>query len=161
MARTSKLSDDVLRDYVTNGFTQKQIAALCGVTEAAISKRVKILDKRAAAKTPARVLEAHASLWNVREATEENYQRCLALLAAMETDEEAKPGDKVRALGEVRQHLQFAMSVLETLYAVTETQAFMEEVLNVLGECDPVARQKVLSRLAEKRALRAAFLPAQ
>ena len=155
MARQAALSDEDLRDYLSKGIPQTQIARLCHVSESAISQRVKKFETAVAAKAPQNVVRAVNSLWDIRAAAEENYARCIELLAECEGD----PFNKRLAIAEIRQHLQFAMKILETLYAAQETQAFMDEVLNVLDECDPGKRKQILSRLAEKRTVRAAILP--
>ena len=156
MARQAKLSDDDLRDYLAKGIPQAQIAALCRVSAQAISQRVKLLETRAAAKAPLHAVRAAASMWDTRAAAEENYQRCLTLL-----DDCESPTERTRALGEIRQHLMFGMQVIETLYTVQETKDFMAEVLNVIGQIDKNARDTILRKLSENRALRAAFLPHQ
>ena len=156
MAAKAKLSDDDLRDYLSKGIPQTQIAALCRVSAQAISQRVKALEARAAAKAPLHAVRAASSMWDTRTAAEENYQRCLALLSDCENATE-----RTRALAEIRQHLQFGMQVIETLYTVQETKDFMTEVLEVIGQIDPDARDTILRKLSEKRALRAAFLPHQ
>ena len=154
MAAKLSLTDEELRDYLSNGVPQAQIARLCRVSPAAVSQRVKAMEKRAAAKAPPHATLAVASMWDTRAAAEENYQRCLLLLTDCENATE-----RTRALAEIRQHLQFGMQVLETLYTVQETQDFMTEVLDVIGRIDNEARDTILRQLAEKRALRAAFLP--
>jgi predicted transcriptional regulator len=157
MARTSNLSDDALRDLIEKEIPQGQIALLYKISQAAVSQRVKNLTKKderiAYAQTPEHAVKAVASVWDIRSALDENYRRTLQLL----NEECETPGDKVRCVGEIRQNLSFAMDVMEKLYAVQETQAFMEEVLKVLDECEPGTRNKILIRLREKRSVRAAF----
>ena len=154
MAYPLRLTDDDLRDYLSKGIPQTQIAALCRVSDAAISKRVKKLEVKASAKAPVHTVLALSSMWDTRTAADENYQRCLLLL-----DECENAGERVRALAEIRQHLQFGMQVIETLYTVQEIKDFMAEVLDVIGQIDKNARDTILRKLTEKRALRAAFLP--
>ena len=160
MARESKLSDDDLKDLLEKEIPQKQIAALYHISEAAVSKRVKSMtlkqERAALATVPEHVMKAVASVWDTKAALDENYQRVLALL----DDSCETAGDKLRAVAEIRQHMQFAMQVLETLYTIQETQAFMDEVMAVLDECEPGVRQKILHRLREKRSVRSAFYPA-
>jgi DNA-binding Lrp family transcriptional regulator len=156
MTDKSKLTDDELRDYLSKGIPQSQIAALYRVTPQAVSKRVKLLDKRSAVTAAAvsTAAEAVVSMWDTRAAAEENYQRCLMLLSECEN-----PTERTRAIAEIRQHIQFGLQVIETLYTVQETKEFMNEVLDVIGQVDADARDTILRRLAEKRSLRAAFLP--
>ena len=156
MAAKLILTDEQLRDYLDKGIPQAQIARLCRVSPAAVSQRVKALEKKAAAKAPIHAVLAVASMWDTRTAAEENYQRCINLLEDCEN-----AAERTRALAEIRQHLQFGMQVIETLYTVQETKDFMTEVLEVIGQIDPDARDTILRKLSEKRALRAAFLPHQ
>ena len=158
MAGKLNLTDADLRDYLSKGIPQKQIASLCRVSESAISQRVKTLDRKATQSSVAISVARTtvSSMWDTRTAAEENYQRCLALLNDCENASE-----RTRALAEIRQHLQFGMQVIETLYTVQETKDFMTEVLEVIGQIDPDARDTILRKLSEKRALRAAFLPHQ
>ena len=156
MAGKLNLTDADLRDYLSKGIPQKQIASLCRVTESAISQRVKTLERKATQSSLAISVAQTtvSSMWDTRTAADENYQRCLLLL-----DECENAGERVRALAEIRQHLQFGMQVIETLYTVQEIKDFMAEVLDVIGQIDKNARDTILRKLTEKRALRAAFLP--
>jgi hypothetical protein len=120
------------------------------VTEGAIAQRVAKLEKPAAASNGIVVKQAHASVWNVKEALTENFAGCLKLL-------DDKDVDKVRIRAEIRQHIKLSMDVIQTLYAVNEVQAFQEEVLAILDECEPGTRERILTRLQQKRAVRAAF----
>jgi DNA-binding Lrp family transcriptional regulator len=151
MPRT-KLTEDLLKQYLGLGMAQKEIARLFGVSEAAVSQRVKRLEKRVAPKCLPVVQAAESSVWDMKAATEANYRRALALL-----DELAEPGDKIRCIGEIRQHLTHAMNVLQAMYSVQEAKEFQEEVLQVLDECEPGLRDKILTRLRERRTIRAAF----
>lgn len=152
MARTSKLTDEAIRTCLAQGMTQEEIALSYSLTPGAISQRVSKLEKKSIAKAPANASKAAASCWDIKAAAEENYARAIAMLDTCERD-----GDKVRVIAEVRQHLQFSMQVIEALYNVQETQAFMEEVLNIVEQCEPGSRDKILSRIRERRTLRSAF----
>ena len=154
MPRQRKLTDDALRQFLNLGYTRRQISEMAHISEAAISKRIAALENRAARANPAAVQTAHAQLWDVRAAVEENYARCLQLL-----NETENAPDKVKALAEVRQHLQFALSILKSMYEIQEVQAFMDEVMAVIDECEPGTRERILDRLTARRSIRAAFYP--
>lgn len=154
MARTSKLTDEAIRTCLAQKMTQDEIALSYGLTPGAISQRVAKLEKRAHAKTPENAIKAVASCWDIKAAAEENYARAIATLDDCESG-----GDRVRAISEVRRHLEFAMQVIEALHNTQETQAFMDEVLRIVEECEPGSRDRILSRLRERRTIRAAFLP--
>lgn len=154
MARTSKITDDVLRQYVNLGYTQHEIAGLTKLSQSTVAERLSSIAKRAAAAVPAVIEASHAQLWDVRTVAEENYRRCLQLLEQME-----QAPNKLKAVSEIRQHLQLAVEILQKMYDVQETQAFMDEVLAIIDECEPGSRERVLARLRERRTVRAAFYP--
>ena len=158
MAGKGVLSDDELRDYLDKGVTQSHIASLLHVTPQAIHNRVKGMETKLAKTSAAVAIVATTvtSMWDTKNAAEQNYQRCLDLLDECETATE-----RTRVLGEIRQHLQFGVQVVETLFTVQETKDFMNEVLDVIGQLDPDARNTIIRRLAEKRTLRSVFLPHQ
>ena len=56
-------------------------------------------------------------------------------------------------------HIDLGLRVMESLYTMQEVKAFMDEVLDEIGSMEPESRARILRRLAEKRTLRAAFLP--
>lgn len=152
MAQQAKLSDETLRGYLAHGFSQADIARMCSMSEAAVSKRVKALDRKAAAMTaPPAVESALASVWDIRTTLE----RC-RLEAETALIESATPFERVAVINSIVAQAKFALTALQTLYSVEENAAFQEEVLAVLEEFEPGTREKVLARLREKRPLRAA-----
>lgn len=150
MAPPKKFTDEQLKSYLAMDFTQSEIARMFRVEESTISKRVASLEKHAAVRQPAVVQTAVANVFDTRTALEENYRGCMALLSDLDADPVA-----VRAL--VLKHIQAALTVVEKLYQLSEQQAFQEEVLAVLDECEPGSRQRILKRLQERRTVRAAF----
>lgn len=156
MAGKGRMSDAELRDYLDKGLTQTRIALMYDCTVSAIHQRVKSMELKATKTSVAvsGVTSTVTSMWNTKDAAEQNYQRCLDLL-----DDCDCASDRVRVLSEIRQHLQFGVHVVETLFTVQETKDFMTEVLSVIGQLDPDARNTIIKRLSEKRTLRSVFLP--
>lgn len=149
-----KVTDHQIQELLDGGVSQSQIARLCHVNEGTISRRVKAIRKQSqvAASSSEVATRALNSMWDTKGAAEENFRRCLLLI-----DECEGATEKTRLLGEIRQHIQFGVQVIATLYAAQEQQAFMDEVMNVLDECEPGTRARMLARLSERRSVRAAF----
>jgi len=149
-----RLTDVDLRDFLSKQIPQTQIASLYRVSPQYVSKRVKALDKRAAARSPS-AASAAGSMWQAREAAQANYAGLLAMLDR--NDLTAREEVQVRA--EIRAHIAFGVSSLDALYNVEDMEAFEREVLGVLDAYEPGRRQEILERLRERRPLRAAFSP--
>lgn len=150
-----KLTQGELKDLIEAGHTQSQIAEMFGVTKQYVSQFSKRLDRLALVQAPEITTKVLDSMWDTKDAADANYTRALNLFK----QDGLTPNDRVRVIGEIRQHLAFGMSVMETLFAVQESKAFMDEVLDVLDEFDPRMRKKIIERLKQKRSLRAAFVP--
>ena len=150
MAPPPKFTDQQLRQYMAMDFTPEEIARYFHVTRQAVEQRIAKLEKPAALSQPKVVQEALASVFDTRAALEENFKGCYALLKDPDVD-----ALQVRSL--VLKHIEAGLKVVERLYQVSEQQAFQEEVLRVLDECEPGTRQRILERLSQRRAVRAAF----
>jgi predicted DNA-binding protein YlxM (UPF0122 family) len=152
--RPKKLTDEELQDLINKGFGPTAIAEISGVSRSAVNQRIKKLTSSAVivAAAPAAAQAAYASMWDTKQAAEDNYKRALTLLEDCHL-----PGDKRATITEIRKHLEFAMNVMETLYNIQETQAFMDEVMNILDECEPGSRKKILEKLAARRSIRGAI----
>jgi hypothetical protein len=61
----------------------------------------------------------------------------------------------LRAMQEIRGQLKLQLEVFQTLYDLRAVQEFQEEVLTAIGEVDPDVRRRIVSKLHQKRALRA------
>lgn len=149
-----KLTDEALRILLDANNTQSYIAREYGVTKQYVSQRVKRLERGAAVRAVPVAARAVESLWDTKAAADANYARLIAIM----DQSELLTGDRIRVIAEIRQHLAFSMQVMETLFAVQESKAFMDEVMDVLEECDPKVRQRVFDRLRQKKSLRAAFI---
>lgn len=147
-----RLTDADLRDLLSKEVPQSQIADLYRVSRQYVSKRVKALDKKAAAKSAPFAAAAVGSMWQARTAAQTNYDGLVALL-----DGDLSVREEVQVRAEIRAHIAFGVQSLDALYSVEDAEAFQSEVLQVLDECEPGKRQEILSRLREKRPLRDAF----
>lgn len=148
-----RLTDADLRDLLTNGVPQTQIASLYRVSPQYISKRVKALDKKAAAQSLPAAAVAAGSMWEARAAAQTNYAGLTALL----TKEDLTIREEVQIRAEIRAHIAFGVQSLDALYSVEDAAAFQEEVLKVLDDIEPGKRQEILERLRAVRPLRDAF----
>jgi hypothetical protein len=61
----------------------------------------------------------------------------------------------LRAMSEIRSQLALQLDLFKSLYDIRQVNEFQKEVLEAIGEVDPLVRQKIISRLKEKRILRA------
>ena len=161
-----KIDDEVLyRMLVEEGRSQKEAAIFFGVTEAAISKRVKALDMH---------LSRHVGLERAKEVTDCGLNVAHQLQGINDViqeelkwavEEARKPGAERKALeqtiidltGEVRKQLRFQLEVIRSLYDIRGVAEFQKEVLDAIGEVSPEVRQAIVQRLVAKRALRSAL----
>jgi len=60
----------------------------------------------------------------------------------------------LRAMGEIRSQLALQLDILKTLSDVEEVRKFQEEVLQILSEVSPDARNRIIQRLKERGSLR-------
>jgi hypothetical protein len=60
----------------------------------------------------------------------------------------------LKAMGEIRSQLALSLDILKTLSDVEEVRKFEEEVLQILSEVSPDARNRIIERLKERGSLR-------
>src|SRR5215470_2267257 len=161
-----KIDDEVLyRMLVEEGRSQQETAKFFGVTEAAVSKRVKALNinlsrhvglERAKEVTDCGLNVAH-QLQGINDVIQEELKWAV--------EEARKPGAERKALeqtiidltGEIRKQLRFQLEVIRSLYDIRGVAEFQKEVLDAIGEVSPEVRQAIVQRLVAKRALRSAL----
>jgi hypothetical protein len=154
MPRPRTFENSQLRALLSEGLTVDQAAERLGVSRTAVVKRLAILDRNVCAMGPQHAERAVASMWDTKAAADQNYHRTLQLLE----DPDADQKDKLRAVKEIRQHLALGVQVLDTLYNVHDVRAFVEEVLTIIEEVEPDARERIFANIRAKRTLRAAGL---
>lgn len=121
----------------------------------ASSTAMRLIQRRVfGAAVPVRRERPAVTLWQVQDAADANYRRCLELLDECDT-----PADRVRVIAEIRQHLTFAAQVLQSARDGHDAEAFMDAVMTALDECDPVTRNSIMMRLSEARDERRRSLP--
>ncbi|MFH2034713.1 MAG: hypothetical protein ABIJ26_08475, partial [Candidatus Margulisiibacteriota bacterium] len=60
----------------------------------------------------------------------------------------------IKAMTEIRGQLVLQLDILKTLYDMEAVQEFQKEVLEAIGEIEGNVRNKIITRLKERRALR-------
>ena len=60
----------------------------------------------------------------------------------------------IKAAREIRGQLKLQLEIFQALCDVPAVQRFQEEVLTLLDECSPDAREIIIRRLAERSAIR-------
>ena len=161
-----KIDDQVLYQMlVERGQTQSEVAAHFGVSEAAVSKRVKALNIQ---------LTRHVALERAKEVADHGLNVVNQLQGINNviqdelhwaTEAARKPGADRKGLqaviidltGEVRKQLRFQLEVLRSLYDMRGVAEFQKEVLDAIGEASPEIREAIVRRLVERRALRSAL----
>ena len=63
----------------------------------------------------------------------------------------------LKACGEIRQQLGLQLEIFQTLYDMKAVQEFQTEVLEAIGEASPDVRSRIISKLNQRRAIRAAI----
>jgi len=159
----SRIDDDTLyRLLVQEGYSQREAADYFGVTEAAVSKRVKALNLN---------LTRHVGLERAKDVADhglnvveqlQGINRVIrdelewAQKAARRTggDRKGLQGVIVDLSAEIRKQLGFQLSVLKSLYDMKAAEEFQKEVIDTIGEISPEVRNAIVQRLTERRALR-------
>ncbi len=161
-----KIADQILYQMlVERGQTQSEVAAHFGVSEAAVSKRVKALNIH---------LTRHVALERAKEVADHGLDVVNQLQGINNviqdelqwaTEAARKPGADRKGLqtviidlsGEVRKQLRFQLEVLRSLYDIKGVAEFQKEVLDAIGEAAPETREAIVRRLVDRRALRGAL----
>ena len=60
----------------------------------------------------------------------------------------------LKAMGEIRSQLALQLDILKTLSDVEEVRKFQEEVLQIISEVSPDARNRIIQKLKERGSLR-------
>ncbi len=160
----------LFRLLVERGLSQREAATHLGVSEAAISKRVKLLGltrpRRSAAvahidAATDQGLDLVGQLRKLNEQINAELEWALGEARTPGGNRKDLQDTIVRLAGEVRKQLAFALDVLEALHDMDEVKRFKEEVLDAIGRVAPEARAEIVQRLATRRTLRGAIeLPA-
>lgn len=63
----------------------------------------------------------------------------------------------LKAMAEIRNQLRLQLEIYQTLYDIKAAEEFQKEVLTAIGEITPDVRDRIIRRLKENRAIRAAI----
>lgn len=144
-----------LNKLLSAGKSQKEVAQLLGVSEGAISKAKKGLNvavvKNISLEAAHRVVDKHLNaveqLQNINRKANDLLNTAIA----------AKDnGTALKAMQEIRGQLSLQLDIFKTLYDVQAAADFQREVLDAIAEVSPDVRDRIIQRLKEGRALRAA-----
>ena len=62
----------------------------------------------------------------------------------------------IKIMSEIRGQLNLQLEIFQALYSMKAVQEFQREVLEIIGEIEPDAKRRIVQRLKERSALRAA-----
>ncbi len=161
--RGGRIDDKALyRLLVERGASQKQAAEFFGVSEAAVSKRLKLLKwnltrhvgLERAREVADRGLDVFAQLQRINHTIRD--ELAWATQAAREPGGDRKGLQQVIVdlVSEIRKQLGFQLDVLRSLHDMRAVADFQQEVLDAIQEAAPEVRERIVQRLAERRTLR-------
>jgi transposase len=148
MPQSQRFTDKQLTALVGQGLNSTQIAERLGVSQSAVSRRMKDLDIYKVPWRKSGLPPVVMSIADTRAAAQENYQRVAGLL----DNENLTTLDSIRVAREMRQQLEFGIRVGAILWASQETKAFVDEVTQILETEEPAVRDRIMARLAAMRA---------
>ncbi len=149
-----KIKDSSMLRMVKEGVSQAEIARKFGVSPAAVCKRIKQLTQRTTYVVAASKMESVVdSKLDVVQQLKTINSQAQTLLEQVADDAHLS----VKLMAEIRNQLRLMMDIYEMLYSLEGAAQFQQSVLEVLEECDPGLRKKVISRLNEKSSLRTAL----
>jgi len=128
--RKSKVPDEQIIELLRQGLSQAEIARQVGLSDQAISKRVKRLGHRAVAA----LFHADSQLWGVELKTMAQLAELNSRLMHIATKRDASVEATVAAAREIRQQLDFQARFQEALKVQQRFEEFRETVLRVLDE---------------------------
>lgn len=151
--------DKLLRD----GKSQRDAAKVFGVTEAAISLARKQLKRRivrtVGLEKANEVVNNHLDMMS--QLRKINNAINAELTRAQESVKGANGRDRlavqeiiIKLSAEIRRQLESQLKIVEVWHDMKIVAEFQEEVLSVLDEMEPGARERVIGKLQERSALR-------
>jgi hypothetical protein len=148
-----KIKDSNMLRMVNDGSSQADIARKFEVTPSAVCKRLRELKGRSSYAVAVSKTEAiiDQKLDVIRELNSFN-EKTKIILADAKDD----PQLALKAIGSIQQQISLAIDLYEKIYSIDQMNNFNQEVLQVLEECDPDLRKKVIDRLNAKASLRSA-----
>jgi len=177
MALPAKIDPVKLRRYLREGKSQRQIAEIFGVSDAAVSMRIKNLNISVARST--QMEHAHAVVLDTLDCVGQLHKLNLdsnflldLLMAWVRGEQHAvellkshhKLGAKfedpkalaLKVMREISSQLKLQIDILNSVSNFEATASFQREIIDLIGEMDLDLKKKFVSRLREKRAIRSA-----
>jgi DNA-binding Lrp family transcriptional regulator len=150
---TKKLSTAGLLRRVDAGESFAEIAKDAGVSRQAIQKRVRKLRGRTTKaiavgkveKIVDQKIDAVGQLSLINE-------RALQLL----DEAEDNPELRLKAMAEIRNQLRLQLEIYSTLYDLRAVAEFQDAVLTTISEVSPDVRERIIRKLNQRQAIRAA-----
>lgn len=81
-------------------------------------------------------------------------QNANTLLDRAMTEATKNPIIAIQSMREIRGQLQLLVDIRKTLYDIKNVQEFQQEVIHILGDISPKARDKLIKRLKERQGIR-------
>lgn len=145
-----KVDDEVIVGLLREGYSQADIARQVGLSDQAISKRVRSLGHRAVAA----MFHADSQLWGVELKTMAQLAELNGRLLNIARGKKATNEHVVAAAREIRQQLDFQMRFQDALKVQQRFEEFRETVLFVLDELGQELgvdlREKVMDKFRRK-----------
>ncbi len=152
-----------LDKLLRSGKTQRECAQVFGVTESAVSKAKRqlknVIIRTASLEKGHEVVESHIDMMGQLRKINEAINDELDNAKTAATD--AKGKDRlslqeiiIKLSGEVRRQLEAQLKIFEVWHDLKIFAEFQTEVLAILDEMQPGARNEVIRRLQQGRALR-------
>jgi sugar-specific transcriptional regulator TrmB len=160
--RLKSPTDDIIRQYLAQGWTHAEIAASCGVSQPRITKIIQQIQRQDAvanaAKQPIEIEAAKRSVWLTHDEYQRQYERLERQIKLAEENGESL-GSLVNAINSARGYLDSARDTMAKLYEIQQIQQWQKTVLDTIGQCAPAVRDEIMLRLKQQRQVSAAFLP--
>jgi predicted transcriptional regulator len=149
-----KINESKLLKLFNKGISQAEIARQLGVSRAAVCIRLRelrgkttraVVVKRVQ-ETLDRKIDAIGQLLDINE-------RANRMLDEAESDPELR----LKIMGEIRGQLKLQLEIFRTVFDLEAVQEFMDEVMAVIGQVEPEARNAIIKRLNERKSVRSAL----
>ena len=183
MATPGKIDPVKMRRYLREGKSQTQIAEIFGVSDAAVSMRLKDLNLSVAKSVQmehahACVLDSLDVIGQLHKLNRDSNYLLDLLMATIRGEKDAKNllkkhqelgsiGAKMRfedpkalvlkVMSQIQSQLRLQITILETVASFEAVADFQGEVIEVIGEMDAGLKEKFISKLREKKAIRSAI----
>ena len=163
-----KIDPDALQRYLDAGHTQADAAKCFGVSEAAISQRVKklqiatskVVALERAGEVVDQKLQATERLERVQQVIDNELHWAVERAKEPEADRRALQDTILKLAAEVRQQLGLQLTISRTLIDLRVVREFQRSVVEAIAEESPDTARRIVAKLKVQRALRqSASLP--